>query len=680
MSATQSLLRRIPAAFWVFLGAFLIQFVVLNQIADSRHFLPDGDDMKFYNDWARKLMGEIPWRPGEPNVPGTAYYGLPGYAFALAGIYSVTGGYDHWFSPYLIAQLQAFFHAGTAMFLFLIARRVFTRGESKVNGTVVGVAAALAWTAFVPGQVFATILMPTSWVVCAFWGVVYWLICIHQRKSALWWSPWLWIGLLCGVSSMVVASILMLLPMVVIAIALTVGRGAGFGKRVLGNVGAAAVLLGGVYAGCSPVWIHNYFIANDPVLLSAHDGLNFYLGNHATANGYTKIPDGLRASQDGLLKDSLSIPQREIRPEGPPLKRSEVSSYWKNKGREYIRNNFNAWLRLLGVKVANFWNSYQYDDLSILKLLRDESAVFPGLWFGLVASIGLPGLVFCFWRWPGSRWVAGAVFLHMVSLMPVFITERYRLAAVPGLILLGCGGLALVWSEIVRRRWAVPAFYVVVLAGATWFVSIPQKDIGFWSLDYYKAGIRSTDGAVESKSRAQLAKVRAEQAAKSGDTEEAAAQSTEGKRQEALIPVFLANAQRNLEAAYGYVNNNADINFALGNVWFYRSDLDRARACYEHALRLSITGRLHDGALNNLGVIAMEQKRWADAEKYLVGSLKIEPDDAKTWFNLARTRKEMGNLAKSDEALREAEKLEPANPIYRVFREQLKSPPEKSAP
>jgi hypothetical protein len=672
-ASSSGLLRRIPPAVWVFLGAFLFQFWIVNGIANSRHFLPDGDDMKFYNDWAQKLMGLIPWKEGEPNHPGTAYYGLPGYAFALAGIYSLTGGYDYWFSPFLVAQLQALFHAGTATFLFLIARRIFPgdNGQSNQRGTLIGVAAAVGWSVFTPAQVFSTILMPTSWVVCAFWGVVYWLIRIYQGKNASCWNPWLWIGLLSGVSAMVVASILMLLPLVVIAIALTVNRGSGVGKRVLGSVSAVAILMGGVYAGCSPVWIHNYFIAKDSVLLSAHDGLNFYLGNHATANGYTKIPEGLRASQEGLLRDSLSIPQRELRPQGPPLKRSEASAYWKAKGQSYIRENPSAWMRLLGLKFANFWNAYQYDDLSILKLLRDEGAIPPGLRFGFVAAFGLVGLVICFWRVPGSRWVAGAVLLHMVALMPVFITERYRLAAAPGLILLGCAGIAVFWSDIVRGRWVAVALYSVILAGATWFVSIPQTDFGYWSLDFYKAGIRSTDGAMEAKSRAQFAKIRAAAAAKNGDQEEAAEQEAEAKRQEAHVPAFLANARRNLETAYGYVQTNADINFALGNVWFHSGDLDRARTCYENALRYSPKDRLHDGALNNLGVIAIEQKRWPDAETYLRASLVVEREDAKTWFNLARVRKEVGNIPGAEQALGEALRLDPGNVSFQEFRKGL---------
>ena len=152
----------LPAALYVWLGAFLIQFAILNVIADSRHFLPDGDDMKFYNDWARRIMG------GQ-FTDGQAFYGLPGYAFALAGIYKAAGGYSHWYSPYVVAQLQAALHALTAAWIFLLGCRVFggTAECEKRRGTVIGVLAAAAWALFTPAQVFSSILMPTAWVVCA---------------------------------------------------------------------------------------------------------------------------------------------------------------------------------------------------------------------------------------------------------------------------------------------------------------------------------------------------------------------------------------------------------------------------------------------------------------------------------------------------------------------------------
>ncbi len=669
-SALRRFLDRIPAGVFVWLGAFLVQFTVLNLIAGSRHFLPDGDDMKFYNDWSRRILG------GQ-FTDGKAFYGLPGYAFALAGIYKITGGYSHWYSPYLVAQLQAALHALTATWLFLLARHAFG-GDAKMEknrGMIIGVLAAAAWALFTPAQVFSAILMPTAWVVCAFWGMIYWLMCIHENGRVSWWRPWLWMGLLAGFVAMLVATILMLLPMIVLAIALTVGRGKPLRARAFLALGAVAVLMGGVYAGCSPVWIHNYFIAKDRVLLSAHDGLNFYLGNHATSNGYTKIPAGLRASQECLLRDSLTIPEKIA---VLPLKRSEVSAFWKAKGAEFIREHRVAWLRILWLKFANFWNAFQYDDLSILKLLRDENAVPPGLRFGFAAALGLPGLLLCWRKWPRTRWVAGGVLLHLAALMPVFITERYRLAAAPGLLLLAVGGLWLLWENLAARSWGKVTLQVSLMALSTWFVSQPQRDIGLWSLDFYKAGIRNTEGATESRSEAARFQQQAKDATAQGETGKARTFAEAAAREEAQVPAFLRVARRNLEAAYAYVPTNAEIPFALGNVWLNLHDNARARLCYERAIALGLPdGQAHAGALNNLGVIALEEEHWQEAEAHLQRAIQAEPDDGKKWYLLAKACKAQGDMEHAAVAISRAIALDANTPEFQKFRDELRKPPAK---
>ena len=44
----------------------------------------------------------------------------------------------------------------------------------------------------------------------------------------------------------------------------------------------------------------------------------------------------------------------------------------------------------------------------------------------------------------------------------------------------------------------------------------------------------------------------------------------------------------------------------------------------------------HAKAWNNLGVLAMEEKRWALADKFFAHSLSSEPEDAKTHYLAAR--------------------------------------------
>ena len=155
------------------------------------------------------------------------------------------------------------------------------------------------------------------------------------------------------------------------------------------------------------------------------------------------------------------------------------------------RQHPDEWLRLLAVKIKNFWNDFQYDDLSIVTALREEGIIFPGIGFGIIAALGLAGALVACRNFPDARWIAAALLLHMASLLPVFVTERYRLAAVPGLLLFGAFGVWNLWQNISLARFRSVALYLVLLLGATGFVSLPQRDPTLWSLDTYNTGIRA---------------------------------------------------------------------------------------------------------------------------------------------------------------------------------------------
>src|SRR5205823_11851682 len=100
------------------------------------------------------------------------------------------------------------------------------------------------------------------------------------------------------------------------------------GARLAKSGAAIAIVIAAVFVGASPCAMHNYFIAHEPVMLSAHSGLNFYIGNNPIANGYPKIPPGMRAGQEGMLKYSITMAEIGA---GRPLKRMEVSQYWSAK-------------------------------------------------------------------------------------------------------------------------------------------------------------------------------------------------------------------------------------------------------------------------------------------------------------------------------------------------------------
>jgi len=134
--------------------------------------------------------------------------------------------------------------------------------------------------------------------------------------------------------------------------------------------------------------------AQDPgvpvVMLTAHGGINFWIGNNPTATGYPKMPPGIRATQEGALRDSITLAERT---NGRPMKRWEVSKYWSAQANAYISTHRTAWMRLIVVKIKNFWNAYQYDDLSIIKLLRDDGVLPPGAVQGRPETVTGPGEV-----------------------------------------------------------------------------------------------------------------------------------------------------------------------------------------------------------------------------------------------------------------------------------------------
>lgn len=568
--------------------------------------------MYFYNDWAQRILqGQL--------TDHHAFYGLPLYPFLLAALYALFG-----YSPFVPGILQAVLEAGTAVMIYKIAAKAFPnagpREHAGKEAVILGSLAALGWAFFVPAQAYSVILMPTAWMIFVFWFLVWQLV---RTEEAFNLRQALLFGLLIGVTAMGIATILFLVPLLIAAILLRpiapVRREVSAAKR---KIAAVALLLFGLGAGTSPCWVHNYFIAHDRVLLSAHSGINFWIGNNPIANGYPRFPPGLRAGQAAMLQDSIAVAEAQA---GHSLKRSAVSAYWSAKAKEFIGQNPGAWLRLVWRKVENFWSSFQYDDLSIVTNLREQGVIFPGPGFGLIAALAFPGMVFAISN-RRARWILAAVLLHMASLLSVFVTERYRLAAVPGMLTFAAFGLWQTWRNCSLGKIRPVLIYLGLLVLSTLVVSRPQSDSSLWALDAYNSGWQ----ALESNN--------------------------------------LSLAQEKLELAQAYVPDNAEINLALGNLWSARNDLARAEAFYRTTLAIDPR---HKSALSNLGVIALQTNRAPEAEGLFRAALEVLPNDAKTHYLLGRALLQNGN---SFEAYAEAEtavRLKPDQPEFTALRDSL---------
>jgi hypothetical protein len=145
----------------------------------------------------------------------------------------------------------------------------------------------------------------------------------------------------------------------------------------------------------------------------------------------------------------------------------------------------------------------------------------------------------------------------MLSLLSVFITERYRLAAVPGLLLFAAFTVTQLWRACATGTLIRAAAITALLAASTWFVSVRRGNPELWALDAYNSGVQ------------------------------------------ALADNDLGAAEKRLTLAQAYVPNNAEVNFALGNLEMARGNRSAAQASYMRTLSLNPQ---HKGVFNNLGV------------------------------------------------------------------------------
>ncbi len=600
---------------YLFAAGLVVRLYVLFRLTASPFLLPSRGDMFFYNDWALRILH------GQASEH-LAFYGLPLYAYLLAGIYRLFG-----YTPFLPALCQVALDAGTAVVIYQIT--VCLLSGDKGTGQLpyfsslrckqtIGLLAGIGWILFVPAQAYSVILMPTAGAVFVFWLIVWRNLTFQRQRS--WWEH-LATGLLIGVTAMGIATVLFLIPLQLWTVAKE--RGFQTTARLRGAAAAVSIFLLGIVTGMSPCWWHNYMVAHDPVLLSAHSGLNFWIGNNPAANGYPRLPPGLRAGQTALLQDSITRAEAAAR---RPLKRSEVSEFWASQARNYIATHFTDWLRLLGLKIRNLWNAFRYDDLSVITTLQETGVLIPGISFGFVAALAIPGIILCWRLLPRSRLILAAIALQMAALLPVFVTERYRLPMVPGLLVFAAIGVAIFWQSLADRRTTMVLVYCALLTLSTVVVSSPQRDVSLWALDAYNSGW---------------------QALEAGD---------------------LGRAEKRLQLAYAYVPANPETNFALGNLRLAEGKPNAADDFYRRTLGFEPE---HEGALNNLAVIALNENKSDEAIAWLSRALAVNNRNGKTHFLLAKALIATGDPRDARSEIDQAIALNPQQSEFRQLRSTL---------
>ncbi len=450
----------------LFALALVARLVVLLQITGTPYAEVTNIDSDSYLTWATE-MATRSWL-------GTGgYYQSPLYAWYLAAFQKVLGP-STW--PPRVGQIVL--GSASPVLLYAIGTRLFSRR--------VGWLAGLALCLYGPLILEEVTLSKTSLLVvsvlAAFALFLRYAPVARVRGVAA-------AGFLFGVTVVGVAQWLLgFLALGVMAFVMP--RAADRRRR---SLSAGAFLVAGIVA-IAPVAAWNTWHFGGLVLTSGGAGLNFYSGNNERATALPSSPPGLRDVPRYEEEDSRTLAEREV---GHPMNEAQVSRYWSGQARAFILGHPGAYLALLGLKLVAMWNAYEIPDNYHYAFMRAYfvPVLYGALTFGIVAPLALVGAFRPFWR---RRQLTALYVVTLATLAPLlvfYVRSRYRLPAVPFLMVLAAvaverlygavrardrratgwsAGAILVAALFVNHTYCEPAhhgFPALCLGGDTWFDS-----------------------------------------------------------------------------------------------------------------------------------------------------------------------------------------------------------------
>lgn len=431
---------------WAWVGVFVlaaaVRLVYLYQVEDFIYFHHLVGDAEGYDAWARRLAAGEWWWP-EP------FYQAPLYPYFVACWYKLLGR-DLW----MLRAVQIVLGSAGCVGVGLAGGRWFSRR----GGLIAAVLAAL----YPPGIYFDGIIQKASLgfvlmagLLCALaWGV---------RRTGKW--VWFAAGVLLGLLALTRENALALGP-VVLAWLVFFRRDSDRRRRwtvgLLFVAGWGVVLL--------PVGLHNLRVGGAFSLTTFQMGPNFYMGNHAGADGrYQPMIPG-RETPAFERADATALAERQT---GRALSPREVSDYWLGRALSDIRSDPVAWLRLSWMKWRLVWNRYEIPDTESYYIYRDRSgllgAIGMALHFGVLCPLAVAGV----WlTWSRRRELSLLYLLILVAAGSValfYVFGRYRYPLVPMLAMFAGAGLSEGVDRIRAKRLSslVPAVSAAILA-AVW--------------------------------------------------------------------------------------------------------------------------------------------------------------------------------------------------------------------
>jgi 4-amino-4-deoxy-L-arabinose transferase-like glycosyltransferase len=396
-------------------------------------------DSRYYDESGQKIAsGKL--------IQDRAFFMGPLYSYWIGLLYALTGRV-FWVPS--LAQMTL--GLTTCFILYLLGARLF----SPLVGLVASFLYALYKSVLFYEQ---TILMETLLgFLCLL--LVFVILVKVDKASSGWWFV---IGFLSGLAALLRGNILLIIPFLAVWIVLWDRKDPGIGTLSISLQKILFLLLGLIIC-ILPATIHNYIAEKDFVLISSNDGINFFIGNNDKATGCYENITGVNMALD--MRGSRFV---EIALGRQNLKSSEISGYWRSKGIEFIKNFPLTFVKLLMLKFYYFWGRVEIDQLYSLEEMSSIMPVlsWPLVTYNLVGPLSLIGIFMILFK-PEKKRTLPVLFVlgYGVSLLPFFITARYRIPIVPFLCLFAASVLVFIMDIIKKKDWIKLFWVLVVFAG-----------------------------------------------------------------------------------------------------------------------------------------------------------------------------------------------------------------------
>jgi 4-amino-4-deoxy-L-arabinose transferase-like glycosyltransferase len=435
--------HRIPAIA-IFAVAFAVRAAALWFIVRSPYHEVSNIDSDAYLKWANDIL-TLGW------IPSRGFYQSPLYAYWLALVFKVGGAGV--LAPRVI---QIVIGSVSSVLVYTIATRLFTRRAGWIAGLGLAVYGPLILEEITLSK---TTLLVFS-VLLSFAIFLRYAPAARLRGIAA-------AGLLFGVS---VIGVGQWLPAFLIF-----GIYSGFvvpGLTLRRRAITSAVFLTAGLVVVGPMVVWNSVHGAGLVVTSGDAGLNFYEGNNERASALPARPPGLRDIPKFEEDDSRRIAEQET---GKALGPAGVSAFWTRKALDFIAGHPGDYLALLGKKLRALANTYEIPDNYHYAFVRDHFVpLFWGcLTFGVVAPFAILGMAFRFWRRRTVLAMAVLCFSYLATLLLFYVRSRYRLPAVPFLLVFAAVAVERIIGWIQARDWNTAAIGGMGLAAAAVFVNVP---------------------------------------------------------------------------------------------------------------------------------------------------------------------------------------------------------------